>query len=85
MKSKTALFRELDLYFYTNKYSQLKANNISHENYDRTSCIYICCDSQRQRMDLERKLYIEGFKVNFGYAVTQTRIEVQVSYFKGFR
>ena len=85
MKSKKALFEALDEYFATQRFSteKLNARGVSNETYGRKSCVYVDCGVPIVRQRVELYLTARGFKVNRNYGLGGTRIEVQVSYFKG--
>jgi hypothetical protein len=85
MKSKKHLFPVLDTFFNTDRYTKLKLNSVSNETYGRDSRIYIKCESNQQRIQLESVLNREGFKVHTSYWPGSARVEVSVSYFKGER
>ena len=85
MKSKKALFEALDLYFATERFSteKLNAKGVSNETYGKKSCIYVNCGVPLVREQVDLYLTARGFKVNRNYGPGGSRIEVQVSYFKG--
>lgn len=85
MKSKKALFEVLDEYFATNRFTteKLNAKGVSNETYGRKSCVYVNCGDPVVRRQLDIFLSVRGFKVNRNYGLGGSRIEVQVSYFKG--
>jgi hypothetical protein len=85
MKSKTKLFADLEkidpVYF---KGVNLNDTNISNETYGRDSRIYIRCETFADRKSLENKLERLGYKIDPNYSPSDNRLEVQVSYFKGW-
>jgi len=85
MKSKKILFQDLEeidpKYF---KGANLDHPKIGNETYGRKSCIYISLEKLEDRRPIERKLEKKGHKVMEDYAKGWPRIEVQVSYFKGW-
>ena len=87
MKSKVALFAALDKFgkmptmlSFVNM--GLKHPKISDETYGKKSMIYI--NAGEVRRELEAYLKGKGFKVFPEYAPQGGRLEVQVSYFKGW-
>ena len=90
--SKKKLFVSLDK-FYDDRYNygesayqmnQLSHPFISNETFGSKSMIYIHTGDMEIRKKLENWLEADGFKVNRNYHRSAPRIEVQVSYFKGW-
>jgi hypothetical protein len=84
MKSKKHLFVALDTFFKTDKYTKNGLKAVGNETYGRESMIYVGAGTSDSRRSLERFLIAEGFKVNTGYFPGSARVEVQVSYFRGY-
>lgn len=83
MKSKKHLFVTLDKFFGTDKFTKRGLDVVGNETYGRKSCIYVTSESPKQRIELDRYLTSEGFKVRFTYWPGGRTSEIQVSYFKG--
>jgi hypothetical protein len=85
MKSKKKLFEDLEtidpVYF---KDVNLNHPKIANETYGRKSCIYVRCESFETRRAIESKLERLGYKIDREYDYNNSRLEVQVSYFKGW-
>jgi len=82
MHSKKKLFKDLAEAGFENP--SLEAPEISDETYGRKSFIYINCRDMDHRCEIEEFLLDRGYKVSRPYWPSAPRIEVQVSYFKGF-
>ena len=63
---------------------QLNHPKISNETYGNKSMVYIATNDVGQRRRLEDYLSHKGFKVHEAYHPSGCRLEVQVSYFKGY-
>lgn len=57
---------------------------LSDETYGNKSMMYLRCPDKATRHALEAKLTTAGVKVDASYDAAGTRIEFQVSYFRGY-
>ena len=80
MKSKKALFAALDRFFGTPGEHHL--GTVANETFGRQSMLFP--DGRGRRRELEDFLEREGFRVFRTYHPAGSRLEVQVSYFKGW-
>lgn len=85
MKSKKQLFKDLEeIDPATFKGVGLDHRTISNETYGRQSCIYIRCHTVEMRRQIESALERRGHRIGRDYWPGSARIEVTVSYFKGW-
>lgn len=84
--SKKKLFQTLDDIYEVDAFTeaQLSHHMIGNETFGRKSCIYVNTNSPEEKMVVQRELIINDFAVNEKYGRGTNRIEVQVSYFKGW-
>ena len=81
MKSKKKLFEFLNAYYAVDDFD-LNQCQIANETYGRKSMIYIDCGVLRG--NLLNSLLANDFNVSRSYGKDFDRLEVQVSYFKGY-